>query len=289
MKSILAKTDDGTITLSITIPWAEIQKNSKKVVDEAVKEVEVKGFRKGKAPRDVAEKQLDKNKIYEEVIRRLIPQVYTDAVKEHKLRPVIQPEIKLVKAKKNEDWQVQAKTCEKPEVDLKNYKEIVKSAKAESKKDDIWVPGKDAKKEDQQDPAKKKQQLLEKILSAFVEKIKVKVPSIITETEIAQRMSRLVDELEKLGLTVERYLQTKGKTPEQFQKETRDEIVKKYSLEFILEEIADQEKIVVDNKEIEKVITQAKNEAEKKALESQKYYLASVLRRQKTLDRIANL
>lgn len=284
MKSIYAKTDDGTITLTINIPKAEIEKEYQKVEDEAVKTVEIKGFRKGKAPKETAKKHLDKGKIYEEVIRILVPKFYADALSEHKVNPIVQPEIKLSKAKEGEDWEFTARVCEKPNVDLGDYKTEVQKVKAESKKDSIWVPGKDEK--EKVDPAKLREKQLNDILNALLSKVKVEVPSIIIETELSQKMSRLVDELQKLGLTVDKYLQTKNKTPQQFQDETKKEITNTYKLEFILEELADAEKVVVSDHDINKIVSEAKNEAEKKALESQKYYLSSLLRRQKTLDKL---
>lgn len=60
-------------------------------------------------------------------------------------------------------------------------------------------------------------------------------------------------------------------------------------LQFLLSAISEAEKIEVEPLEIEKAISSAKNEEERKTLESQKYFLATVLRQQKTLDFLANL
>ncbi len=60
-------------------------------------------------------------------------------------------------------------------------------------------------------------------------------------------------------------------------------------VEFALQKIAEEEKIVVEDKEIEEAIQKAKDETEKKHLESNRYLLASILRQQKTLDFIKNL
>ena len=121
----------------MTVPWADVQKEYKAGVDELVKHVEVKGFRKGKAPRDLAEKELDKNKVYEEVIKNLVPKLYAEAVKKHNIQPIITPDVTLSKAKENEDWEIKALTCEHPDVKITNYKKIVHDAKGNLKKDDI--------------------------------------------------------------------------------------------------------------------------------------------------------
>ena len=54
-------------------------------------------------------------------------------------------------------------------------------------------------------------------------------------------------------------------------------------------EIAESEKITVEEKEIEEAIQKAKSEEEKKHLEGNKYLLAAILRQQKTLDFLKNL
>lgn len=288
MTTALNKTDDGTMELTVTLPWIEVSQAYQKTVNELIKLVEIKGFRKGKAPRDLAEKKLPKNKIYQEVIKEIVPKAYADALKEHNINSFIQPEIKLIKAKENEDWQFLARTCEKPKVSLGNYQQIVKRAKNQAKKTSIWVPGKE-KEQKEKSKEQNKQEELNNILETLIKEVKLTIPNILIENELNRRLSNLLDEVKKIGLTIDKYLQAKRKTLEQLKKEYENEIRKTYQLEFILEEITDQEKITVSDEDINKMIAQVKEEKERKALETQRYYLASLLRRQKTLDKLLAL
>ena len=52
----------STVVLTITIPWSEVKKSYEQVIETAVKEVKIKGFREGKAPKKIAQKHLDKIK-----------------------------------------------------------------------------------------------------------------------------------------------------------------------------------------------------------------------------------
>ncbi|PIR59593.1 MAG: hypothetical protein COU68_04770, partial [Candidatus Pacebacteria bacterium CG10_big_fil_rev_8_21_14_0_10_45_6] len=45
MKTTVNKTDDGTITITVTIPWDTIAKQFDALMTEAIKQVEIKGFR----------------------------------------------------------------------------------------------------------------------------------------------------------------------------------------------------------------------------------------------------
>ncbi|MBM3208894.1 hypothetical protein FJZ40_01185, partial [Candidatus Shapirobacteria bacterium] len=59
-------------------------------------------------------------------------------------------------------------------------------------------------------------------------------------------------------------------------------------IEFILSQIANEEKIIVDPKEIEAFIAAIKDEKEREALETQKYLIAQIIRRRKTFDFLLN-
>ena len=106
---------------------------------------------------------------------------------------------------------------------------------------------------------------------------------------MTRKLSGLLEQTQKLGLTIDQYLTSVGKTVEQVKEEYRRSSQENLSLEFILGKIADSEKIEVTPEEIEKMLASAKNQEEKKAMESQKYLIATLLRRQKTLDFLVSL
>jgi regulator of RNase E activity RraA len=60
-------------------------------------------------------------------------------------------------------------------------------------------------------------------------------------------------------------------------------------LNLFFKKIAEDEKIVVEEKEIEEAIQKAKDEKERENLMRNRYLLASILRQQKTLDFLKNL
>ena len=99
-------------------------------------------------------------------------------------------------------------------------------------------------------------------------------------------LSDLVDRTKKLGLTVDKYLQSTGKNTESIRKEYEEQSRRSLTLEFALEQISDEEKITVTDDDIQNALKEVKDETERKNLEAQKYYLTSLLRRQKTLSHI---
>ena len=162
-----------------------------------------------------------------------------------------------------------------PKVDLGNYKDAVKGVTAKSK---IVVPGKEQTKPD-----------LDTIVKELVGAVTVTIPSILTDYEADRLLSQTLDEIKKLGLSLDQYLSSTGKTPEQLREEYVAKATMDMKLEFALQQIADSEKIIVDQKEIEEAVSRAKDPAEKTHLESNKYLLANIIRQQKTLDFLQNL
>ena len=293
MTTALQKQSDGTIELTITISWIDVSKTYDHVVDEMVKSAELPGFRKGKAPRKAVEEKLDKTKVYEEVLKHLIPDVYGKAIAEQKLRPIVSPKIELKEATENKDWVIRAITAEKPSVTLGEYKKAITDLKA-SKAKKIWVPGKDEPKDKSGEAGSRsagedRKPTLDELLKALFDNVNITIPSMLLEHEVNRLLSDLIDQTKKLGLTVEQYLASTQRTVEGVRKEYGEQARRTLTLEFALEEIADKEGILVSDDDIDAIIKTGKTDEEKAALEKQRYYLAQVLRRQKTLDFLAAL
>jgi trigger factor len=281
----MTKNEDSSITLTITIPWADVAKAHEDVVVDMVKNAEIDGFRKGKAPRKIVEERLDKSKVYEEVLKTIIPAKYDEAVKEADIQPIILPKIELVSAKENEEWTVKATTAERPEVKLGEYKKAVAEMKA-GKQKKIWVPGADEKADKTKEASKP---TLDEILTAVAGAVTVTIPSLLTEQEVTRMLSELIDQTKKIGVTVDQYLASTNRTIESLKAEYEAQAKLNITLEFALETIAETEKVTVEASDIDAVLKNAKTPEERETMEKQKYYLASVIRRQKTIAFLASL
>src|SRR6266567_7463647 len=126
MATQLEKRKDGTIKITITLPQASIAKAQNAVIDDLARQTNVAGFRKGKAPKEMAAARLNPENIREEVLKSLLPKAYIDAVQEHKLNPIMNPKMHVEKIEEGNDWIFYALTCEMPEIALGNYKDAVK-------------------------------------------------------------------------------------------------------------------------------------------------------------------
>ena len=91
-----------------------------KVYNKKAKNINVPGFRKGKAPRSIVEKMYGVGIFYEDAINDLIPEAYEAAIKEAALEVVGQPEFDVVSLDDN-GLVLSAKVYVKPEVEIKDY------------------------------------------------------------------------------------------------------------------------------------------------------------------------
>ncbi len=283
-KKNLAK---STVEIFLTLPKADIEKQYIKSFDKLAAELTAPGFRPGKAPKNIAEKQIGKEAVYQELIKSLLPEIYSDLVKKEGLKPIVNPKIELLKAKEGEDWEIKITVAEKPVIDLTNYREIIKKVKAEQKKEDIWVPGKSEKKPEKNE--ENKQKLLNELLSGLLKGLKIEIPELIVEEELNSRLARLLDDIQKIGLTVDAYFKSKGTTLDETKKRYSTEIEDTYKIEFILSEIADKEGIKVEQADLDKLFNNISDEKEKNQAKQNAYFYASILRKQKALDLILGL
>ncbi len=93
MKVSVEKLPTSEAVLDVEVTWDEMQKASDKAYRKLVQQVNIPGFRKGKAPRSILERQVGKDYIYTEGLDDLITDVYRNAVKEHELTPIAQPKV----------------------------------------------------------------------------------------------------------------------------------------------------------------------------------------------------
>lgn len=279
MITALNRLQNSTIELTITIPWSEVKREFEKSLGELSLEIELPGFRKGKAPKELVEKSISKDKLRESVLAKVIPQSYSQAIKDNGLKPIVNPRIQIISIDENKDWSFKATTCEAPPVELGNYRKEIDTLYA---KDKIWVPGKSDNKLENQAP--KKEDYLQKVLDIILKTSKVGIPEILVEDETNRLLADLLDQTQKLGLTVEKYLAARNLTSEQIKAQYHERARTTLTLEFILQKIAEEEKIKVEENEIESLIEKSADPKEKAALKEQKPYLAAILLRQKTLD-----
>ena len=106
--------------LQFSVEKEVFDKATQAVYQKQVKNMNIPGFRKGKAPRSIIEKMYGKGIFFEDAINDLLPEAYSEAVKEAGIQAVGQPEFDIVSIDDN-GLAMSAKVYVKPDINVKNY------------------------------------------------------------------------------------------------------------------------------------------------------------------------
>lgn len=289
---------------TLTIPKADVSKTYAHVLEEAVKDSNLKGFRKGKAPKKLVEESIGQDKLYDSVVNHVVPEYYIKEVKKRQLKPITAPKITAKNLKPGTDWELEIEVAQMPEIQLGDYQKYVKDAKATAAaKDAIWVPGKDngtpasatpadpTATTDKKPAGPDENQTLKVVFDTLLEHISLEVPELLVEQEVSRALSRLLNQVDQLGLTIEQYLSSMNTTSEKIRQEYAKTATESLKLEFILQAVADEQKISVTDKEIDQMIASLTSDQEKKTLNTpeQRANLTAILRKRKTVDYLLKL
>lgn len=123
--STVEKVEKNVVSFEFSVSAEEFEKAIEKAYRKNVKKINVQGFRRGKAPRQIIERYYGKEIFYEDAINIALPDAYDKAVEENGISPVDQPEIDIKgEISKENGVTFTAKVTVKPEFEMGTYKGI---------------------------------------------------------------------------------------------------------------------------------------------------------------------
>lgn len=129
MKSTVSKPQKSQVTITVEVDESELEKYFDQAAKELSQQVKIAGFRPGKVPRDVLEKQIGAGALRAHALDLALPYFYADAVIQEKVPVVAKPTIKLVT---DTPFVFEALVAIMPEVKISGYDKIkVKDEKME--------------------------------------------------------------------------------------------------------------------------------------------------------------
>ena len=112
------------VKLSFVIEAEKFEEAIQKVYEKSAKYFNIPGFRKGKAPYKIVEKQYGAEIFYEDAFNEVVPEIYEKEINEKGIVAVSRPEIDITQMEKGKDLIFTATVQTKPEVSLGKYKGI---------------------------------------------------------------------------------------------------------------------------------------------------------------------
>ncbi len=109
--------------LKFDITPEEVDKKIDKYCKKVAKEVDVHGFRKGKAPASVI-KRYFRHQIFGEIASELVSSSLEEALKEHSLTPMGEPDVDMPTLEEGKSFPFSVTLDIRPEIDVKDYQGI---------------------------------------------------------------------------------------------------------------------------------------------------------------------
>ncbi|GLB46982.1 trigger factor [Philodulcilactobacillus myokoensis] len=110
----------GTLTFELSTD--QVKEGLDRAFNKNKKNISLPGFRKGKVSRHIFDEMYGEEALYQDALNIMLPQVYSDALKETKIEPVAQPSVNVKSLDKGKPWVLEANVTVKPDVKLGAYK-----------------------------------------------------------------------------------------------------------------------------------------------------------------------
>lgn len=121
MERKITKLEHSHVEVLVTVDSKTWKDAQKKAFDKQAANVEIPGFRKGKAPENLVRAKVDQMKVLDDAINSVLPIAYREIIEQEKIIPQAQPTVDITKVS-NEELEIKFVLVVTPEVKLGAYK-----------------------------------------------------------------------------------------------------------------------------------------------------------------------
>ncbi|KQQ43228.1 trigger factor [Nocardioides sp. Leaf307] len=141
MKSAVETLSPTRAKLTVEVPFEELKPSLDAAYKQIAQQINVPGFRRGKVPPMVIDRQVGRGAVLDQAINDALPKKYVEALQENSLEPLAQPEIEVTRLEDNELVEFTAEVDIKPAIDLPAYEGL------EAEVDDVEVSDEDVEEQ----------------------------------------------------------------------------------------------------------------------------------------------
>src|SRR3989442_1233259 len=248
--------------LEVELPPETVSQGMERALAQLNRRVEIRGFRRGKAPKTLLERYVGKEAIHEEAVKLLVPDAYSQAIRESGVHPIAQPEIQVQSFEEGKPLRFVATVDLVPDVRLGDYKAIrvdrsavvVTDADIDAAIEDLRA--RHAHLESLGDQAAASgDYVLVRIteVSGSVDRF-LAGKEYLVDHEGQHLVADLAESLSRRGITMDRYLQVQEKTEDQLRTELRPAAEKRLRTQLALDELARLEGLQPSQEEMDREV-----------------------------------
>lgn len=121
MKSAVETLSPTRAKLTVEVPFEELKPSLDAAYKQIAQQINVPGFRRGKVPPMVIDRQVGRGAVLDQAINDALPKKYVEALQANSLEPLAQPEVEVTKLEDNEVLEFTAEVDVKPTIELPGY------------------------------------------------------------------------------------------------------------------------------------------------------------------------
>jgi trigger factor len=141
VKSAVETLSPTRAKLTVEVPFEELKPSLDAAYKKIAQQINVPGFRRGKVPPMVIDRQVGRGAVLDEAINEVLPQKYVEALEANSLQPLAQPEIEVTKFEDHETLEFTAEVDIRPEITLPAYEGL------EAEVEDIAISDEDVEEQ----------------------------------------------------------------------------------------------------------------------------------------------
>jgi len=301
METSIKKLPKSQIEILVRVPVEEFNNFIEKATSDLAKDLEIKGFRKGKAPKKIAEREIGSEKILEAAAKQAVKENYIRAVSENKIEAISEPEIEVLKLAIGNPFEFKAKISILPEVKLPDYKNIASQVKkrevvvskdynpptASSHLLRKWAPEIERLRLEKE--RIEREMTREEILEQITQNSQIEIPEILVESEKKRMLESLKQQVpQMLQIKFDDYLAKIQKTEKELLDSFLPESEKRVKSFLVLKEIERRENIEVSEEEIKKEVDKISKIYPELDQNQLKEYAEGVIKNEKTFQFLEN-
>jgi len=147
MKIEIKKLPKSEMEIKTTIPWEKWKGFLDSAVADISKNIKIKGFRPGKAPKEMVEQEAGKDAILNEAVQKAIQKNYPKILADEKIEAIGVPRVEVLKVAEGNDLEYKIKTAVIPKIKLSPWQESVKKINQEHQNIKAEVTEEEVKRE----------------------------------------------------------------------------------------------------------------------------------------------
>ncbi|GEM_PF-2027017 len=277
------------------------KKEFKEYIGKATKQIgdnmEIEGFRKGKAPQHIVMEKAGKQTVLNQAAQLAVRETYMVAMnklekgevesQDKEIQIVSQPDINIAKMAFDNPFIYKVKAARMPDVKLPDYKKIASGVK----KEEVEVTEEELENIKKRKQERADEERKQEILDEIVKKTEAEMPKELLEREEKVMFENTKRNIKQnLGISFEDYLAKIDKTEDEFKKDLSPEAEKRIKNFLVLKQIAKDEEIKVNEDEVMEAIKKSQKTGQEgelpegQALERAKSYHKELVRNQKVFD-----